>query len=159
MMGGMSEWPHPINRTLLALHDNQVRRVGRVFEGLREDVFVLEPGADCKSIRQIGEHLLHLHRFMLTLLGSPLGGDVPDGCESVGELRENLKAAGALLRRAIAEHDPDDWFADPPAGREGPWADEPTLARFARPFNDVTNHLGGIRAIRRMQGNPADKAQ
>ncbi len=154
---------HPINRTLLAVVDNQIARTDAVFEDLREDVFRFEPGGDCHSIIEVGRHLLMLRRFQMMLLQSPLAErvDDPDAADGMDELRSKLASATDLLRIAISEHDPEDWQADPPAGapRPGPWSDEPTLQRFVRPLNDFANHLGAIRAIRRSQGNPAERTQ
>ena len=154
---------HPINQTLLAVVDNQVVRTDAVFEDLREDVFRFEPGGDCNSILGIGRHLLMLRRFQMVLLQSPLAERVedPEAVEGMDELKSKLASATDLLRTAISEHDPEDWHADPPAGapRPGPWSDEPTLQRFVRPLNDFANHLGAIRAIRRSQGNPAERTQ
>jgi len=152
---------HAINQTLLVLHANQRKRVAYALEGLRDDVFTAKPGNDCNSIEQIGGHVLHLHAFMLMLLDSPLAEQVDESAPSVEALQANLAAAGELLAQGIAEHDPADWHADAPTDppRPGPWSDEPTLARFTRPFNDLTNHVGGIRAIRRILGNPAERTQ
>ena len=154
---------HPINQTLLAVVDNQIVRTNAALEDLRDDVSRFEPGGDCNSILGIGRHLLMLRRFQMILLQSPLADrvDDPDAVNSIDELKSKLATATDLLRTAISEHDPEDWQADPSAGapRPGPWSDEPTLQRFVRPLNDFANHLGAIRAIRRSQGNPAERTQ
>ena len=92
---------------------------------------------------------------------SPLAEQVvePEMVETRDELIEQLDQAGELHRQAITEHDPEDWYRQPSSPRSGPWGDQPTLVRFARPFNDFTNHLGSIRAIRRLNGNSADRTQ
>ena len=154
---------HPINQTLLAVVDNQIVRTDAALEDLRDDVSRFEPGGDCHSIIGIGRHLLMLRRFQMILLQSPLADrvDDPDTVDGIDELKSKLATATDLLRTAISEHDPEDWQADPSAGapRPGPWSDEPTLQRFVRPLNDFANHLGAIRAIRRSQGNPAERTQ
>ena len=151
----------PISRTLMAVLDNQVARTDRALEGLQSDVFDASPGGDCNSIRGIGEHLLQLRKFQLKLLDSPLTDTVaePDSAQSPQTLAAKLAEAVDLLRQAIAAHDPEDWFRKPDSPRKGPWGDDPTIERFVRPLNDFTNHLGGIRAIRRMLGNPAEGTQ
>ena len=152
---------HPMSQTLLTVLDNQHCRIEAALEGVTDEVFQVEPGGDCHSILGVGRHLVQLRRFQLLLLGSPLASRVADP-ESVGSLAEliaTLDASEALLREAITAHDPDDWLADPLETREGPWGDEPTLHRFVRPLNDLTNHLGAIRAIRRMHGSPAERTQ
>jgi hypothetical protein len=151
---------HPINQTLLLLLDNQASRTYFAFEGLDAGLFTLDPGAGCNSIQKIGEHLIGLRGFQLLLLGSELAKDMPEkSAASLEELLSKLDAATALVRRAIESHDPEDWHADPTGPREGPWAELPTLLRFVRPMNDFTNHLGAIRALRRIHGNPAEKTQ
>ena len=67
--------------------------------------------------------------------------------------------AASLLREAIETHDPEDWYTVPATPREGRWGEEPTIMRFVRPFNDFTNHLGSIRAIRRILGHPNERTQ
>ena len=87
--------------------------------------------------------------------------DVPNMASpaSLAEMMDKMAAAAALVRRAIEEHDAQDWFAVPAAPRTGPWGEEPTLARLVRPLNDFTSHLGAVRAIRRIRGNPAARSQ
>ena len=152
---------HPISRALLAVLDNQALRTDRALEGLRSDVFDASPGGDCNSIRGIGEHLLQLRKFQLMLLESPLAAEVGEpGCvESPQVLVAKLAEATDLLGQAIAAHDPDDWFRKPDSPRKGPWSDDPTIERVVRPLNDFTSHIGGIRTIRRMRGNPAEGTQ
>ncbi len=153
--------PHPINRTLLTLLDNQERRTLAALDGLSESVFAASPGGDCKSIRDICRHLLGLRRFQLTLLESPLAAEVddPETIHSPESALYGLKAAASLVRRALAEYEAEHWYAIPDPPRDGLWGDEPTLDRFSRPFNDFVNHLGAVRAIRRINGNPAGKTQ
>lgn len=152
--------PHPINQTLLHLLDNQVSRTFFAFEGLDAGVFTLDPGSDCNSIQKIGEHLIVLRGFQLMLLGSELAKEMPEkSAASLEELLSKLDAATGLVRRAIESHDPEDWYSEPTEPREGPWPELPTLLRIVRPLNDFTNHLGGIRALRRLHGNPAEQTQ
>ena len=149
----------PINRTLLTLLDNQVERTEAAFEELGAETAVEEPGHDCKPIIEISRHLLELRRFQLELLESTLAKDVPAPASTVAEMVERLAAAANLVRRAITEHDPDDWYATPATPRDGLWGELPTIVRFSRPFNDFTNHLGSVRAIRRQFGDPASRTQ
>lgn len=153
--------PHPINRALLTLLENQIERTDAAIEGLGDDTAVAAPGHDCKTILEITRHLLDLRRFQLELLESPLAKDVPAPAPtpSVPDAIAKLGVASDLVRRAIAEHDPDDWYVEPATPREGLWGEAPTIVRFSRPFNDFTNHLGGIRAIRRLGGDPASRTQ
>ncbi len=152
---------HPINRTLLSVLGNQIARTAAAFEGLRDDVFVAEPGGECNSIQRIGRHLINLRKFQLMLLESNQAAKVsaPESVSSIDELLRLLDSATALLRQAIAEHDPNDWYAVPSTPREGKWGDEPTIMRLVRPLNDFTNHLGAARAIRRVMGNGAERTQ
>jgi hypothetical protein len=150
-----------INRTLLTILENQAARTQCAFEGLSEQVFEASPGGDCNAISQIGQHLLVLRRFQLTLLESPSAAQVaePESVDSLDDLVGQLEAATHLVRQAIEVHDADDWYRVPDSPREGPWGEEPTLARLTRPLNDFTNHLGAVRTIRRSLGNPADRTQ
>ena len=152
---------NPINQTLLTILDNQAARIQCAFEGLSEQVFDASPGGDCNTISQIGQHLLLLHRFQLTLLESPAAAEIadPESIETLEELVGHLERSTHLVRQAIEAHDADDWYRVPDSPREGPWGEEPTLARLTRPLNDFTNHLGAIRAIRRSLGNPAERTQ
>ncbi len=151
---------HPINQTLLHLLDNQISRSRYAIDGLNEEVFNRNPGNGCNSIRLIGEHLIALRAFQLLLLQSDLAKQLPStDVESVDELVKKLDQATALVKQAIESHDPDDWHAAPTEQREGPWADLPTLLRLVRPINDFTNHLGSIRTLRRMFGDPVEQTQ
>jgi DinB superfamily len=159
----MSE-PHPINQTLLHLLDNQQSRTHFALQNLTPEAFTRSPGSpggDCHSIQQIGEHLIELRGFQLMLLGSDSVKDMPDNkVGSVDELTTKLEKATGLLREAVESHDPEDWHAQPTEPRDdGPWNDLPTLIRVIRPINDFTNHLGAIRALRRVFGNPAEQTQ
>ncbi|HUW84863.1 MAG TPA: DinB family protein [Phycisphaerae bacterium] len=152
---------HPATQVLLAILENQVNRTEAAFDGLNEEVLTKEPGGDCNSILRIGRHLIGLRRFQLSLLGSADASKVADP-KSIGNLAQLLPAlhqSAALVRDAIREHDADDWFAQPDAPREGPWCDEPTIHRLVRPLSDFTNHLGAVRAIRRMYDCPAERTQ
>ena len=153
--------PHPINQTLLHLLDNQRSRTRYALEGLGPEAFARDPDGDCHSIQQIGEHLISLRGFQLMLLGSDSVTEMPDNkAGSADELTTKLEKATGLLIRAIEEHDPDDWHAQPTEPRDdGPWNDLPTLLRVIRPINDFTNHLGAIRALRSTFGNPAEQTQ
>lgn len=156
----MSE-PHPINQTLLELLANQVSRTTAAFADMRDETFTAAPGGDCKSIADITAHLIVLRGFQLKLMESALAEQMPDA-SSLSSLEDHLAALDAatqLVRSAIAAHEPTDWMLTPQPPREGMWGDEPTLARLVRPFNDFTNHLGGIRAIRRIFGDPAQQTQ
>lgn len=152
---------HPVNATLLALLDNQCARTEAAFEGLRDDVFTAEPGHNCNSIRAIAHHLIKLRRFQLMLLESPAAASIadPDGLHDQSAVLAALHDATERFRTAVAEHDGDDWTVVPATPRAGKWGDEATLVRVIRPLNDFTNHLGSIRAIRRMMGNPNDRTQ
>ncbi|MHC5023247.1 MAG: DinB family protein [Planctomycetota bacterium] len=157
--------PHPINRTLLTLLDNQIRRMHAALDDLPPDAIDAAPGGDCNSIRGIMAHLVNLRWFQLTLLESPLASSVhrlEPGDEQAltpEDLRTRLLDATELLREAVGTHDPDDWYRVPEHPREGLWGDLPTIVRLMRPLNDFTNHLGGIRAIRRIAGCPAERTQ
>ncbi len=152
---------HPINATLLTLLGNQVSRTAASLENLDEKTYTAEPGHDCKPIRNIGGRLFMLRGFMLRILESPLLEQMPEEgpLTTIDELRDKLDAAAQLLHKAIAAHDPVDWTLKPHAPRQGPWGDEPTLDRLVRPFNDFTNHLGSIRALRRSMSDPAEQTQ
>ncbi len=154
---------HPINRTLLTVLANQIVRTEVAFEDLRDDVFRAEPGRDCNSILGIGRHLLAIRRFQMMMLQSPQAErvDDPEGVEGIDDILAKLASAADLLRQAIGQHDPEDWYAAPlpDKPRVGHWPDDPTIERFVRPLNDFTNHLGAIRAIRRTLGNPIERTQ
>ncbi len=152
---------HPTTQVLLAILENQVSRTEAAFDGLTDEMLPTEPGGDCNSILRIGRHLIGLRRFQLSLLGSADASEVadPKSMDSLGQLLPALDQAAALVRDAIRAHDPDDWFAQPDAPREGPWGDEPTIHRLIRPLNDFTNHLGAVRAIRRMFDCAAERTQ
>ena len=127
---------------------------------LDDETYTRDPGGGCNSIRDIGQHLVKLRDFQLFLLGSDLRQEMPDDqVGAVDELVSKLGQATDLVRRAIEAHDSEDWHAVPSEPREGPWGELPTLTRVVRPINDFTNHLGAIRAIRRILGNPAEETQ
>lgn len=149
-----------VAETLICMFANQSRRWREALADLPEEIFDRSPGGDCKSIRHIGGHLVHLYAFQMKLLGES-NEDMPkgDSLNTVAELIADMDAAEKRVIDAIGRHDAEDWFAVPEVEREGPWGDEPTLTRFTRPFNDLTNHLGGIRAIRRILGSPALQTQ
>ena len=147
---------------LLAILDNQMARTAAALEDLPDAAFAASPGGDCNAIRLIGVHLLRLRQFQLELLGrADLGGriDISHADETATELLSRLTEAGAIVRQAIMGHDSNDWLAEPTTPRPGPWGEEPTLSRVVRPINDFTNHLGGIRAIRRILACPAKRTQ
>lgn len=152
---------HPINRCLLVILENQVARTKAALCDLPEDLYDAAPGGDCKSIRAIGAHLILLRRFQLTLLDSPLADRVaePNSATNPKDLLRALEEAAELVRQAITAHDPEDWLALPDPPRDGKWGEDPTLLRVTRPLNDFVNHLGAIRAIRRIHGKPADRTQ
>ena len=157
--------PHPINRTLLTVLDNQTRRLHAALDDLPAGALDAAPGGDCNSIRGIVAHLVNLRWFLLTLLESPLAAKVQRlepgdaGGLTLDDLRTRLNGATEMLREAIAAHDPDDWYRTPDQPREGLWGELPTIERFVRPLNDFTNHLGAVRAIRRIAGCPAGTTQ
>jgi len=152
---------HAVNRSLVTILENQIRRTDAAFEALPDEVYNADPGGGCNSIRKIGEHLIRLRQFQLMLLRSPLAEQVPsvDAGETVEQLLQALARGADLVRQAIERHDPADWYERPATPREGRWGEDPTIERFVRPFNDYTNHLGSIRAIRRMMGVGADRVQ
>ncbi len=154
-------WPHPQTQVLLAFLANQEARTEASMEGISEDILDLVPGGDCQTIRGIVNHLLDLRREQLSLLDVEPQDNIPRLSESasVKEMAKALAQATDRVRTAVEAHDPRDWFVTPPTPRQGPWGADPTLIRFSRPLNDYTNHLGAIRAIRRMYGNPAARTQ
>jgi len=158
----MSSDTHPINLTLMHLLENQMDRTRCALEGLDNAVFVRAPGGGCNSIQDIGAHLIGLRRFQLTLLGvdPDKAKAMLDGTpQSADELLDIVNLWTEFVGGCIQKHDPDDWHAEPTEPREGPWPELPTLIRFVRPMNDFTNHLGSIRTIRRILGNPAEQTQ
>lgn len=151
---------NPISQTLIHLMENQHDRTRCALEGLGETDYTRPVDGDCNSIQSIGEHLIGLRGFQLLLLGSELGKEMPENTAgTLEELQNRLDQATSLVRQAIESHDPEDWYAEPTEPREGPWAELPTLQRFVRPMNDFTNHLGSIRTLRRIFGNPAEQTQ
>ncbi|MEM9373628.1 MAG: hypothetical protein AAGA55_08280, partial [Planctomycetota bacterium] len=125
------------------------------------EAYDAEQPNDCNSIRAIGAHLIMLCRFQLIILESELAASIPDdhAAATPAQLRELLGASMLQVRRGIADHDPADWLRVPDTPREGNWGDEPTAMRLARPLNDLVNHLGAIRALRRVMGVPNDRTQ
>lgn len=152
---------HPQTRVLLAILENQLARTDACLEGLISANLDAVPGGDCHTIRQILGHLLDLRGFQLFLLRSPLQAQMPKVAPTANlvEITQALEQAAGLVRRELELHDPEDWFALPSEPRPGPWGGEATLIRFSRPLNDFTNHLGAIRALRRILGNPAVRTQ
>ena len=145
-----------MNQVLVAILENQGVRTEAALKGLREDVFRAEPGGDVRAIVEIGRHLLGLRKMKLVMLESKLIDEMPD-TELIGsaeDLRDRLAAAAALLREAILAYDPEDWLSEPKETRPGVWGDLPTIVRLSRPFNDFVSHLGSIRTIRRLLGDP-----
>ncbi len=152
---------NPIAQTLVTLLENQDRRTEFAFKDLPEEAYRVEPGHDCNSIERIGEHLVRLRQFQLMLLESPLAQQVPSisSADNMAELLPALAEASDLVRQAIETHDPVDWYRVPDPPRDGTWGEDPTLLRLARPFNDYTNHLGAVRAIRRILGHGVEQTQ
>ena len=149
-----------IAQTLLALLDNQIKRTEAVFEGMTAEMFCGEPGGSCNSILGISRHLVGLRIFQQTFLGiSKASKPDPKAVVSLEKLLSVLSQEDRALREAIEHYPADDWFATSLSPREGRWGDEPTIQRFARPFNDFTNHLGAIRALRRIMNCPAERTQ
>lgn len=151
----------PQTAVLLAILDNQIARTAAALEQLDPAIMDTPWDGDCHSIRGIIGHLHNLRSFQLSLLGSPLQAEMPklSPTASLDEIGQVLQGAAELVRRALESHDPADWFAVPKEARSGPWGNEPTLIRFSRPLNDFTNHLGAIRALRRIRGNAAPRTQ
>ncbi len=152
--------PNAIAVALVAILDNQASRTRHALADMPGDVFTAAPGGDCHAIAQIGRHLVELRCFQLRLLGVADcdAAALPDASDA-RTLLAQLDPLTQRVRTAIEMHDQKDWTTPPPAPRSGPWADEPTLRRLVRPLNDFTNHLGAIRAIRRMLGHPAAGVQ
>jgi len=152
---------HPTTQVLLAVLENQVHRTDAAFDGLTDEVLTKEPGGDCNNILRIGRHLTGLRRFQLSLMGSADASKVadPQSIDDLAQLLPALDQSAVLVRDAILAHDANDWFAQPDAPREGPWGEEPTIHRLVRPLNDFTNHLGAVRAIRRMFDCSAERTQ
>ena len=150
-----------MNRALASVLANQRARLDAALEGLSTADFEREPGGDCNSIQRIGAHLVMLVRFQLMLLESPRADsiDTESTPADADALQRTLAHALDELAGAVAEHDPEDWERVPDVPRDGKWGDEPTLERVVRPMNDFTNHLGGIRALRRMFGNDIPRVQ
>jgi hypothetical protein len=149
-----------INRALLEVLENQITRTDAAFEDLPDPIFRAEPGGDCNSILAIGRHLVGLRLFQLRLLEVEANQEIdPKTISTLPDLLSELQRLAEQVRAAVRDHDPQDWFAAPEAPRPGPWGDEPTIARFVRPLNDFTNHLGAVRAIRRSMGSPAERVQ
>lgn len=157
---GMSEM-HPTNQALITILENQKVRTAAAFEELSAEVYEVEPGGDCNSIRRIGEHLINLRRFQLTMLESSLAEEIPsaDEAATLAGLLSALEKGASLLGQAIQDHEPEDWYHVPDPPRDGKWGDEATIIRFTRPFNDFTNHLGGVRVIRRIHGSGVERTQ
>ena len=149
----------PVARALVAIVDNQVARTVAALRGLREDVFLAAPGGQTRSVLEIGRHLLSLRKIQLSVLGSALVEQMPDAgpISSVDGLRRGLASAARLLKRAIQDHDSADWCRKPARRRRGMWGDQPTVVRLVRPLNDFTSHLGDIRTLRGILGNPVGR--
>jgi len=149
-------------QTLVVLLDNQQSRLRHALHDLPDDVFTKIPGGDCNCIRDICAHMVRLRSFSMMLLGSPLVDDAPsqDGIDSVADALARLDRGTDLLREAINGVPDGDWMSvlDPPPLADK-WAGETQLARLGKPFNDYTNHIGGIRAIRRILGSPIESTQ
>jgi len=152
---------HPINRTLLTMLDNQRDRTAAAYENMRDETLNAEVEGDCNTILGITRHLLQLRHLMLRILRSPHAEEVadPNGISTVEAFTDAIGEADDLLANAIRGYDPEDWYTKPTSPREGIWGDLPTIDRFVRPFNDFSNHLGAVRAIRRMKRNPAERTQ
>lgn len=147
---------HPVTQVFLTILENQIARTVDALKGLREDVFVAEPGGQTRSIIEIGRHLLSLRKMQLEILDAPPAKQAldADSASSVAELRRKLREAAKLLKQAILIYDPANWCCKPERPRQGVWGDQPTIVRLTRPLNDFTSHLGDIRTIRSILGNP-----
>jgi len=150
---------HPVTRACIAILDNQVARTTAALKGLREDVFTAEPGGRTRSIVEIGRHLLSLRRMQARILDAPLPRRAmkANSASSVAALRQTLREAARLLKQAMLEYDPVNWCCKPSRRRRGVWGDRPTIVRLTRVLNDFTSHLGDIRTIRSILGNPVGR--
>ena len=150
---------HPAAEVFVRILENQVARTDAALRGLRADVFTAAPGGQTRSIREVGKHLLYLRRIQLKMLAPQQVSRMPiaDTITSVTDLRKALATAATLLIEAVFAHGPADWRRKPRRCRPGPWGDQPTIVRFARPLNDFTSHLGDIRTIRSILGNPVGR--
>ena len=149
-------------QTLSVLLDNQRSRTRHALMDLPQDVFTKDPGNGCNCIRDICAHMVRLHAFQMMLIGSPFADEAPskDGIETVEDALDRLEKGSALLERAIGDVPEGDWLrvlSPPPL--EEKWPTEAQLARMGKPFNDFTNHIGSIRAIRRILGCPIESTQ
>ncbi len=144
-------------RVLLAIVDNQRARTGAALRGLREDVFKAEPADGGRSIREIGRHLFALRRMQLNVLKRRSVEELLqlDPVTSVSDLRRKLSAAAKAVRDTIAEQTCSDLLTPYPRGRTSR-PGETKLDRLAVRLNDFTNHIGAIRAMRRVLGNPVN---
>ena len=149
-------------QTLAVLLDNQRSRTRHALAALPPELFTRDPGGEANTIRTICEHMIRLHTFQMMLIGSPLADGAPsnEGVITVDEAIGRLMEGSERLERAIDDVPEEDWlrtFSPPPM--KDKWPNDPQLVRLARPFNDYSNHLGAIRAIRRVFGSPAETTQ
>jgi len=147
-------------QALLVILDNQTSRIFHALDGITDDALYLEPGGATNNIYTIAAHLVDLQSFQLSLLESALTEQVKSVTfnDSLEAMMNKLKHGASLVRQAIIEYQ-GDWFETPETPGDGMWADQPMIERLTKPMNDLTNHLGGIRVIRRMAGNPAKGVQ
>ena len=143
--------PAPMTQVLLAIVDNQSARTAAALKGLREDMFAAATPDGGRSIRETGRHLFALRRMQLKALRPAALARLPhlDPVASVADLESKLDATAQLVREAIAASADRDLLA-PCAGHRA----ETRLDRLVVRLNDYTNHLGDIRTLRRLMGNP-----
>ena len=147
--------PPPVAQTVIAVLDNQVARTVAALKDLPEGALTKAPPGKTRSILEIGRHLLSLRKMQLKILESALIARLPsDPISSVKDLRRKLALAARLLRLAVMEHDAEELSRNPKRPREGVWGDRPVIVRLARSLNDFTSHLGDIRTIRGIFGDP-----
>ncbi|MEQ9616620.1 MAG: DinB family protein [Phycisphaerales bacterium] len=149
-------------QTLSVLLANQQSRLRHALKDLPAELFTKQPGGDCNGIREICSHLVRLRAFQMMLIGSPLADEAPskDGIKDAADAIERLEKTVPLLESAIGDVPDGDWLrvlSPPPLAEK--WPTENQLARLSKPFNDFTNHIGGIRAIRRILGSPVETTQ
>ena len=139
-----------VAEALLAFVDNQVARTVAALKGMREDVFTVEPGNEARSISEVGRHMLHLRKMQLKILGPSVAQELGDPAPitSVDDLRRKLARAAKLVREAVTVCDVAALFHPPKQGDRAP------MAWLAQTLNDFTSHVGDVRTIRRILGNP-----
>jgi hypothetical protein len=144
---------------LLAIVDNQTARTKAALAGLREETFRTRPAGAARSISEIGRHMLSLRRMQVKVLAPALATQVPDpgSFTSIAELRRCLDAAAKLVKLAVLECGTNRWSDTQKAQGSGQRSKRPTIARFVQPMNDFTSHIGDVRTLRAILGNPVGR--